>query len=110
VLGCAEHTLAGRALRDMSLDRDALWGTIEKLRQEDRRARDRQVHEIEELTRAKDQAIQEQRFEAAAQLRDRVRAIREGARVAPATALHEVRRRLGIPAPDEDAPQAPASG
>ena len=68
------------------------------------------VETHKELSIAKEQAIEQQRFETAAQLRDQERELREGARARsapPAEVLEEARRRLGIPAPQEDAPQTP---
>ncbi len=113
VLACATNTLAGRASREMGLDLDTLWATIQKLRQEDQRSQQQATSEIEELSRAKEQAIEEQRFEVAAQLRDQERELRERARagtVPPEQVLQEARRRLGIPTPQEDPPPAPEVG
>jgi hypothetical protein len=109
VLACATHTLAGRASNEIRLDLDTLWGTIEKLRREDRRAREQLTSQIDDLARAQGQAIEEQRFEDAARLRDQERELRERSRAAtaaPGDVLQEARRRLGIPSPEEDAPQA----
>ncbi|MDQ6816261.1 MAG: UvrB/UvrC motif-containing protein [Actinomycetota bacterium] len=112
VLACATHTLAGRASNEIGLDLDTLWGTIQKLRQEDQRAREQLTSEIADLARAKEQAIEEQRFEDAGRLRDEERELRERSRPAtapPGDIVQEARRRLGIPSPEEDAPQAPDS-
>jgi hypothetical protein len=110
VLACATHTHAGRAMRELGVDLDALWATIQRLRHEEERAQQELTSEIEHISLMKDQAIEDQRFEAAAKLRDQERELRERARaraVLPAEVLQEARRRLGIPGPEEETPRAP---
>jgi ATP-dependent Clp protease ATP-binding subunit ClpA len=112
-LACAPDTVPGRALRDLGVDLDALWGTIERAREhaaqerkQTRRDQQRLSEEIHELRVAKEHAIEAQQFERAADLRDQERQLVEQqahadqARPSEDEALHEIRRRLGIPQTD----------
>ncbi len=103
VLGCAKHTLAGRALEHMGLDIDTLWGVVQKLRTDEERAREQLALEIAEAAAARDRAIADEDFETATKRRDLERTLRERARALPAPDLMgETRRRLGIPGPPQD--------
>ena len=106
VLACAKHTLAGRALDRMGLDVDTLWGTVQKLRKDDEGALQELTLAIDEAAEAKERAIEEQNFPSAAEHRDHERELRQRARarsVPPPDLLDEIRRRLGIPGPPEEA-------
>jgi ATP-dependent Clp protease ATP-binding subunit ClpA len=116
VLACALDTVPGRALRELGIDLDALWGTIKHARAQATRAREQAVvarrqltDQILELRVAKDQAIEAHEFERAADLRDQERRLEEQTRRDTTSApddemLRQVRRRLGIPEAD-DPPQ-----
>ncbi len=109
VLGCAKHTLAGRALDHMGLDVDTLWGVVQKLRTDDEHACEQLALNIEEAAAARDRAIDEEDFETAARHRDLERTLRERARARTLSApdlVGEIRRRLGIPGPPQD-PESP---
>jgi ATP-dependent Clp protease ATP-binding subunit ClpA len=111
-LACAQETLAARALGELGVELDALWGTIERVRHQHSGAREELVRRIQEVCRAKEQAIEAQQFENAARLRDQERELREQARAHAAVrpeVLQEIRRHLGIPSSPDDAANPPDS-
>jgi hypothetical protein len=110
---CAPEMLPAQALSQLGVDLDALWGTLERARaqatqarEQTRDARRRLTEEIHELRVTKERAIEAQQFERAAELRDQERQLVEEhaqthqARPSEDEALHEIRRRLGIPQTD----------
>jgi ATP-dependent Clp protease ATP-binding subunit ClpA len=117
VLACALDMVPGRALSELGIDLDALWGAIEHAREQPSRAREQAVvarrqltDQILELRVAKDQAIEADEFERAANLRDQERQLteeqtrRDAISMPDEEMLRQVRRRLGIPEAD-DPPQ-----
>jgi ATP-dependent Clp protease ATP-binding subunit ClpA len=110
-LACAPQTLAGQALEELAVNVDVLWSAIERARTEALISQKELRRQIQGLAQSKEQAIEEQRFESASQLRDQERELREQARAriaAPPEVLHEIRRRLGLPSPP-DAPETTVS-
>jgi len=110
-LACAPDALPARALGELGVDLDALWGTIERVRQQVSRAREQLTEQTWEVRGAKEQALEAQEFERAAELRDQERELMEQAHThtdMPPEVLQEIRRRLGIPRTD-DSPQQPES-
>ncbi len=115
-LACAPNTLPAQALRDLGIGLDALWGTIERAREQavrvqeqERIAREQLAHQIRDVRGAKHQAIEAQEFERAAGLRDQERELVERARAQAEMqpeALEEIHRRLGIPRIDTPPPQS----
>jgi len=115
-LACAPDTLPAQVLGELGVDLDALWGTIERVREQVTRVREEAAHAREQLAqqtrevrRAKQQAIQMQEFERAAGLRDQERELVEQAHAPTGMApevLQEISRRLGIPRTDHP-PQQP---
>jgi ATP-dependent Clp protease ATP-binding subunit ClpA len=105
-LAYAPNTLAAQALRELGVDLDGLRGAIERLRAEALPADKQLGQQLQEVTRAKEQAI-----ENAARLRDQERELRQQARARTAVkpeVLQEIRTQLGIPAaPSDDPPQPP---
>jgi hypothetical protein len=101
-IACARETLAARALRELGVDLDALWGTLERVRQEDADAGEKLEQRIETVQEAKRQALQNERFQDAARLRDEQRELIEQRRShADEGLLQEVRARLGLPTPED---------
>jgi ATP-dependent Clp protease ATP-binding subunit ClpA len=99
-LACAPGTLVERALRELGVDLDELWGRIETARRERLAERAAVEREIAEVRQAKEAAIESQEFGRAAELRDSERALRgrlRKSRSVDPDALTEIRRRLGIP-------------
>jgi ATP-dependent Clp protease ATP-binding subunit ClpA len=105
-LACAPDMLPAQALSELGVDLDALWGTLERARAQATQTRDarrRLAEQIHELRVTKERAIEDQQFERAADLRDQERQLTEEhaqthqARASEDQALHEIRRRLGIP-------------
>jgi hypothetical protein len=106
-LACASETLPGRVLRELGIDLDLLWGTIERAREQVRaaeeqatRTREQLAGQIRDVRLAKEAAIAAQEFERAAGLRDQERELVEQSQLANARApemLREITRRLGIP-------------
>jgi len=115
-LACAPDTLPAQALGELGVDLDALWGTIERVREQvtrvreqASRAREQLAQQTREVRRAKQQAIEAQEFERAAGLRDQERELVEQAHAPTGMApevLEEISRRLGIPRTDNP-PQQP---
>jgi hypothetical protein len=102
VLACAQGTVAGAALAELPLDLDALWGTTERIRTARAARRGELERRAEEVRRAKEEAIENQEFSRAAELRDQQRQLTfqlRGEGSVPPEVLAEIRRRLGIPEP-----------
>jgi ATP-dependent Clp protease ATP-binding subunit ClpA len=100
-LASAPDALTGRAVSALGIDLDRLWGAIERLRTQASGAQEEIRRQIESVCQAKEQAIEAQQFDRAAQLRDEERELREQALAQTAVrideALEAVRRHLGIP-------------
>jgi ATP-dependent Clp protease ATP-binding subunit ClpC len=110
VLASAQETLSARAVRELGVDVDALWGAIVRIRTQLSAAHEELGRQIQEVCRAKEEAIEAQEFQSAARLREQERELRQRARAYPARqaeALREIRRRLGIAASRDDAPRPP---
>ncbi len=113
VLACAHDALPARALDELGVDLDALCDTLEHVRAQSLPAQAQaREHLAEMITAARarmEQAIVEQEFERAADLRDRWRQLtKQQAHARQSFAsevLREIRPRLGIP--DTDAPPSP---
>jgi hypothetical protein len=108
-LASAPDALTGRAVSALGIDLDRLWGAIERLRTQASGAQEEIRRQIESVCQAKEQAIEAQQFDRAAQLRDEERELREQALAQTAVrideALEAVRRHLGIPrAPEISGP------
>jgi len=71
--------LSAQALGELGVELDALWGTIERVRQQTSRAREQLTQQIWEVRGAKEQALEAQEFEHAAGLRDQERELTEQA-------------------------------
>jgi len=107
---CAPDTLPAQALGELGVDLDALWTTIERVREQVTRVREQAARAREQLAQqtrevrcAKQQAIGAQEFERAAGLRDQERELVEQAHAPtgmPPEVLQEISRRLGIPRTD----------
>jgi ATP-dependent Clp protease ATP-binding subunit ClpA len=99
-MACAKETLAGKALEEIGVDLDALWGVLERIRQQQAEEGEAFARKIEEVRSQKRQALQDDRFQEAARLRDVERELLEKHRSEPAVdpdVLAEIRRRLGLP-------------
>jgi ATP-dependent Clp protease ATP-binding subunit ClpA len=98
-IACARQRPAGQALRELGIDLDALWSTLERTRLRLLEEREDLIRKIGEVRQKKDLAIEEQRFDEAAQFRDRQRELtiqlNRGANFED-DVLREVRRRLGL--------------
>jgi hypothetical protein len=107
VLAHASDTLAAQTLRELGVNLDELTSEIEAVALKHRPPR-RNAHRLQEVTRAKEQAIEEQRFERAAQLRDQERKLRQQAHAHIAVepeVVQEIRRQLGILSQTDDPPE-----
>jgi len=107
-LACAPDTLPAQALGELGVELDALWGTIERVRQQTSRAREQLTEQIRVVRGAKEQALEAQEFERAAGLRDQERELTEQAHARTSLqpeVLQEISRRLGIPRTDNLPPQ-----
>jgi hypothetical protein len=102
-IACAPDTLAGRALREVGVELDALWGTLERIRQQESEERESLRRRIEALRAEKERAIAGQEFAEAGRLRDEALELSEQTRrlVSVGEVLAEVRRRLGLTSPEE---------
>jgi ATP-dependent Clp protease ATP-binding subunit ClpA len=101
VLAHASNTLAAQTLHELGVNLDELTSKIAGVRAQASPA-------VREVTRAKEQAIEEQRFERAAQLRDQERKLRQQAHAHAAVepeVVQEIRRQLGILSQTDDPPQ-----
>jgi hypothetical protein len=105
VLAHAPDTLAAQTLRELGVNLDELTSKIEGVRAQASPAEKERAQRLQEVTRAKEQAIEEQRFESAAQLRDQERELRQQAQALTAVeheVLQQIRRQLGIPSQTDD--------
>jgi ATP-dependent Clp protease ATP-binding subunit ClpA len=103
-LACTPDTLAAQALHELGVDHDELQAVIERLHAEAMAAREQLAQRIEEVRQAKELAIESQKFQTAAQLRDQERELTEQARahaVVPPEVLQQISRRLGLPSPGD---------
>ena len=108
VLAHAPDTLAAQTLRELGVNLDELTSKIEGVRAQASPAEKERAQRLQEVTRAKEQAIEEQRFESAAQLRDQERELRQQAQARTAVkheVLQQIRRQLGIPSQTDDPPE-----
>jgi ATP-dependent Clp protease ATP-binding subunit ClpA len=106
-LACVPGTLVADALRELGVDLDALWGIVERDRLQRSRAQDELARHLTGVRRAKEQALEAQEFERAAQLRDEERELVQEQRArsaVPPEMLDRVRKYFGIPSPPEDTP------
>jgi hypothetical protein len=104
VLACSGETAAGHALREIGVEIDALWGTLERIRRQRTEEREALIRTVTEVREKKEHALESKQFDQAAQLRDQERELTDQAR--PSTAigedvLEEIRRRLGLPNPEK---------
>jgi ATP-dependent Clp protease ATP-binding subunit ClpA len=99
---CARPTLAGEALDELGIDLNAVWGTLERVRQAQIEKREELERTIAQLEDKKQRALEDGRFEEAARLRDEQRELAQRRR-SPSRRelLREVRARLGLPAPED---------
>jgi Clp amino terminal domain, pathogenicity island component/UvrB/uvrC motif len=104
VLALLEDTVADAALRQLGVNPDTLWATIERLRRQ-RSKRDEELStRINEVRAAKELAIESQEHERAARLRDEERTLTEQRRsggALSAETLSAIRRTLGLPGPSD---------
>jgi ATP-dependent Clp protease ATP-binding subunit ClpA len=103
-LASARDTLAGRALRELGADLDRLPAMLERIRAQ-ALAEDELTQQIQQLTEAKERAI-----ETVTQLRARERELREQVHARAAVkpeVLEKIRAQLGIPSRTDDPPQPP---
>jgi ATP-dependent Clp protease ATP-binding subunit ClpA len=108
VLAQAPDTLAAQTLRELGVNLDELMSKIEGVRAQASPAETQRAQRLQEVTRAKELAIEEQRFERAAQLRDQERELRQQAQARTAVeheVLQQIRRQLGIPSQTDDPPE-----
>jgi Clp amino terminal domain, pathogenicity island component/UvrB/uvrC motif len=101
-LFCVPHTPAAEALAELGIDIDALWASVQHARVRAQTDRQEFVTRLTELVAAKELAIEQGRFEDAAQVRDQQRQLRAQAGAdqrARMAAIVELRRRLGISPP-----------
>jgi ATP-dependent Clp protease ATP-binding subunit ClpC len=70
VLTSTQDSLAARAVGELGVDLDAVWGTIERLRNQVSAERQELSRQIQEACRAKEEAIEAKEFQSAARLRD----------------------------------------
>jgi hypothetical protein len=113
MLACAHDALPARALDELGVGLGALCDTLERVRAQSLPAQAQaREHLAEQITAARarmEQAIVEQEFERAADLRDRWRQLTKqqahARQIFASEVLGEIRPRLGIP--DTDAPPSP---
>ena len=67
-MACAQSTLVGEALRELDLDLDMLWGTLERIRQQRVQERKALTDRINEVRADKARALAGQDFEQAGPL------------------------------------------
>jgi len=95
-IACAGERLAGQGLRELGVDLHALEQTWLRMTEE----REALLQRIEEARRKKEDAIENQHFDEAAQFRDEQRELtsqlNQGASFDEEDVLSEVRRRLGL--------------
>ena len=102
-IACTQHRPAGQALRELGVDLDVLWSTLERSRLRLAEEREALIRRIDEVRTNKELAIENQQFDEAARFRDEQRELtaqlKEGADVEE-DLLSEVRRRLGLSGAD----------
>jgi ATP-dependent Clp protease ATP-binding subunit ClpA len=101
-LACVQETLAGRALDELAVDRDALWTAIERIRRERLGTMTQVEQQTEEARQAKERAIEANDYEEAARQRDLERefsARQRAGRIMGPEVMDEIRRLLGLPSP-----------
>jgi hypothetical protein len=99
---CVPHTPAAQALNELGLDVDDLWGSIERARARIQTDHQVSAKRLGEIRAAKELAIEQERLEDAAELRDQERAWHVQARStqrARMAMMTELRQRLGISPP-----------
>ena len=104
-LACVPHTPAIQALDELGVDVDELWALTERARVQAQAERHALAEQMREVAHAKELAIEENRLQDAAQLRDQERELRDQARDHPRAqlaSLKQLRRRLGLPLPPPD--------
>jgi ATP-dependent Clp protease ATP-binding subunit ClpA len=108
VLAHAPGTLAALTLHELGVNLDELTSKIEGVRGQASPGEKERAQRLQEVTRAKELAIEEQRFETAAQLRDQERQLHQQAQAHTTVeheVLQEIRRQLGIPSHTDAPPQ-----
>lgn len=99
-IACLDTTLSGEALRELGVDLDVLWGTLERLRERRNEHRSELEGKLDQAKRAKHEALESGEFEKAARQRDEERELHDqlGSPMFDRALLNEVRRRLGLSA------------
>jgi ATP-dependent Clp protease ATP-binding subunit ClpA len=101
VLGSARGTLVAQALRELGVDLDALWATLERIRKQDSDERGALAAKLIMVRANKARALESRQLEEAARLRDEERTLLEQVRgqasIGP-DVMREIRHRLGLPA------------
>ncbi len=101
------QTLPARAISELGIDLDELWGRIETARRERLERRAAVERKLLDMHAAMEEAIENQEFKLAAELRDSERRLRLGLReelAVPRDVLEEIRRHLGLAGPADDPP------
>jgi ATP-dependent Clp protease ATP-binding subunit ClpA len=109
-LAWAPDTLAAQALHQLGVNLDELPGVIERIRASQASAEKELAERIEEVRRAKEQAIESQQFQTAARMRDQERELTQQTRTVTVVApevIQQIRRQLGIPTQTDDPPRSP---
>jgi Clp amino terminal domain, pathogenicity island component len=99
-IACARATVAGQALVDMGIDLDALWGTLERIRQQRKDEKEALTRRLDEVRARKREALEGEAYAEAGQLRDEERELLDqtlSQRGGGPEVLAEIRRRLGLP-------------
>ncbi len=120
-LACASDTLAAQVFRELGMNADLterikelrenldeLTGMIERLRAQALPVEVQLTERIEAVRREKELAIETQKFERAAQMRDEERRLVQANAIVAPEVLQEIRRRLGIPRTENPPPQEPS--
>jgi ATP-dependent Clp protease ATP-binding subunit ClpC len=96
--------IPARALEQLKVDVDELWGEVEHLRRQAQATKRQLAEQIEQARLEKERAIESQQFQAAARHRDQERRLTEQQRaqkLMSAETLQTVRHRLGLPTPPD---------
>ena len=104
VLTAAPDSVPARALEQLKVDVDELWGEVEHLRRQAQATKRQLAEQIEQARLEKERAIESQQFQAAARHRDQERRLTEQQRaqkLMSAETLQTVRHRLGLPTPPD---------
>ncbi len=104
VLTAGPDSVSALALKQLGVDVDELWGQIELLRRQAHAADQQLADQIEQARLEKENAIESQRFQAAARHRDQERKLTEQQRAQKRVSTETpqvIRNRLGLPAPPE---------